>query len=81
MGADGAVATCRARAPLPALAGGRPLRRHAGELGGEGRARPSADRIAALLADKGSDAVREELTKAGIDAVIPARRNRKGPAA
>lgn len=42
---------------------------------------PSADRIAALLADKGSDAVREELTKAGIEAVIPARRNRKGPAA
>jgi len=41
-----------------------------------------ADKIEALLADKGydADAVREELTKAGIEAVIPAKRNRKNPA-
>lgn len=41
-----------------------------------------ADEIEALLADKGydADAIREELAKAGIEAVIPAKRNRKNPA-
>lgn len=41
-----------------------------------------ADRIEALLADKGydADAIREELAQAGIEAVIPAKRNRKNPA-
>ena len=40
-----------------------------------------ADKIEALLADKGydADAIREELAKAGIEAVIPAKRNRKNP--
>jgi transposase len=41
-----------------------------------------ADKIEALLADKGydSEAIREELAKAGIEAVIPVKRNRKSPA-
>lgn len=41
-----------------------------------------ADRIAALLADKGydADAIREELARAGVEAVIPAKRNRRDPA-
>jgi transposase len=41
-----------------------------------------ADRIEALLADNGydADAVRDELAKTGIEAVIPAKRNRKDPA-
>jgi len=41
-----------------------------------------ADKIEALLADKGydADAIREELAKAEIEAVIPAKRNRKNPA-
>lgn len=41
-----------------------------------------ADKIEALLADKGYDAdvIREELAKAEIEAVIPAKRNRKNPA-
>jgi transposase len=41
-----------------------------------------ADKIEALLADKGydADAIREELADADIEAVIPARRNRKSPA-
>lgn len=40
-----------------------------------------ADRIEALLADKGydADAIREELAKVGIEAGIPAKRNRKEP--
>ena len=40
------------------------------------------DRIQALIADKGydSDAIREELRQAGIEPVIPSRRNRKQPA-
>jgi transposase len=40
-----------------------------------------ADKIEALLADKGydADAIREELARADIEAVIPARRNRKDP--
>jgi transposase len=40
------------------------------------------DRIAALLADKGydSDAIREELANAEVEAVIPAKRNRQNPA-
>lgn len=40
-----------------------------------------ADKIEALLADKGydADAIREELAKAEIEAVIPAKRNRKHP--
>jgi transposase len=41
-----------------------------------------ADRIEALFADKGydADAIRKELPQAGIEAVIPAKRNRKEPA-
>lgn len=41
-----------------------------------------ADGIEALLADKGydADAIREDLAKTGIEAVIPAKRNRKNPA-
>ena len=41
-----------------------------------------ADRIDALLADKGydADAIREELAGAEIEAVIPAKRNRRNPA-
>lgn len=41
-----------------------------------------ADRIDALLADKGydADAIRQELADAEIEAVIPARRNRRNPA-
>jgi transposase len=41
-----------------------------------------ADKIEALLADKGydADAIREELAAAGVEAVIPAKRNRKNPA-
>ncbi|WP_245442522.1 transposase [Mesorhizobium hawassense] len=44
--------------------------------------RMTADKIEALLADKGydADAIREELAKAEIEAVIPAKRNRKDPA-
>lgn len=40
-----------------------------------------ADRIDALLADKGydSDAVRDALTSMDVEAVIPARRNRRNP--
>jgi IS5 family transposase len=40
-----------------------------------------ADKIEALLADKGydADAIREELTKADVEAVIPAKSNRRGP--
>ena len=39
------------------------------------------DRIEALLADKGYDtaAIREDLRKADIEAVIPAKRNRINP--
>ena len=42
-----------------------------------------ADCIDALLADKGydSDAVRDTLTSMNVEAVIPARRNRRNPAA
>jgi transposase len=41
-----------------------------------------ADKIEALLADKGYDAdiVRDELAAAEIEAVIPAKRNRRNPA-
>ncbi|KQM90546.1 transposase [Sphingomonas sp. Leaf22] len=41
------------------------------------------DRIDALLADKGyhSDAVRDTLNSMDVEAVIPARRNRRDPAA
>jgi transposase len=41
-----------------------------------------ADRIDALLADKGydADAIRMELADAEIEAVIPAKRNRRNPA-
>lgn len=41
-----------------------------------------ADRINALLADKGydADAIRQELADAEIEAVIPAKRNRRNPA-
>ncbi len=40
-----------------------------------------AERIEALLADKGydADAIREELAKAGVEAVIPAKSNRRIP--
>ena len=40
-----------------------------------------ADRIDALLADKGydADAIRDELASAGIEAVIPAKSNRRNP--
>lgn len=40
-----------------------------------------AHRIEALLADKGYDAaaIREELAKAGVEAVIPAKNNRRIP--
>lgn len=40
------------------------------------------DKIEVLLADKGydADAIGEELAKAGVEAVIPAKRNRKNPA-
>lgn len=40
-----------------------------------------ADRIEALLADKGydADAIREELAAAGVEAVIPAKSNRRTP--
>lgn len=39
------------------------------------------DRIEALLADRGydADAIREEIAKAGVEAVIPARSNRRSP--
>ncbi len=42
-----------------------------------------SDRIDALVADKGydSDAVRDILTSMDVEAVIPARRNRRSPAA
>lgn len=38
-----------------------------------------ADRIAALLADKGydADAIRDELARSGVEAVIPAKSNRR----
>ena len=41
-----------------------------------------ADRIDALLADKGydADAIRDELASANIEAVIPAKSNRRNPA-
>ena len=41
-----------------------------------------ADRIDALLADKGydADAIREELADAEVEAVIPAQANRRNPA-
>lgn len=41
-----------------------------------------ADRIEALLADKGydADAIRHEIACAGVEAVIPAKTNRKRPA-
>lgn len=40
------------------------------------------DRIDALLADKGydADAIRDELASANIEAVIPAKSNRRNPA-
>ena len=40
-----------------------------------------AGRVEALLADKGYDAdtIREELAKAGVEAVIPAKSNRRIP--
>ncbi|APL93063.1 transposase, partial [Sphingomonas sp. BHC-A] len=40
-----------------------------------------ADKIEALLADKGydADAIREELEKAAVEAVIPAKSNRREP--
>ena len=40
-----------------------------------------ADRIDALLADKGydADAIREELANSDIEAVIPAKSNRRNP--
>ena len=40
-----------------------------------------ADKIEALLADKGydADAIREELAKAEVEAVIPAKTNRRQP--
>ncbi len=40
------------------------------------------DKIEAMLADKGydADAIREQLSDAGIEAVIPAKCNRKNPA-
>ena len=40
-----------------------------------------ADRIAALLADKGydADAIRDELARSGVEAVIPAKSNRREP--
>jgi transposase len=42
-----------------------------------------SDRIQALLADRGydADAIREEIAKADIEAVIPARKGRRAPAA
>jgi transposase len=41
-----------------------------------------SDKIEAFLADKGydSDVIREELAKAQVEAVIPAKSNRKSPA-
>ena len=38
---------------------------------------PSGNRIEAFLADRGydADAIREEIVAAGVEAVIPARRN------
>ncbi len=40
-----------------------------------------AERIEALLADRGydADAIRQELAKADIEAVIPAKKNRRTP--
>ena len=40
-----------------------------------------ADRITALLADKGydADAIRDELARSGVEAVIPAKSNRRVP--
>ncbi len=40
------------------------------------------DKIEAFLADKGYDAdsIRDEIAKAGVEAVIPAKSNRKSPA-
>lgn len=39
------------------------------------------DRIEALLADRGydADAIREEIAKAGVEAVIPTKSNRRSP--
>jgi len=41
-----------------------------------------SDRIEAFLADRGydADAIREEIAKAGVEAVIPAKSNRRNPA-
>lgn len=41
-----------------------------------------SDRIEAFLADRGYDAdvIREEIAKANVEAVIPAKRNRREPA-
>ncbi len=41
------------------------------------------DRVEALLADKGydADAIREEIEAAGVEAVIPAKSNRRVPIA
>ena len=43
---------------------------------------PSGNRIEAFLADRGydADAIREEIVAAGVEAVIPARSNRRNPA-
>jgi transposase len=40
------------------------------------------DKIEAFLADKGydADAIRDEIARAGVEAVIPAKSNRKTPA-
>lgn len=40
------------------------------------------DRIEAFLADRGydADAIREEIAAAGVEAVIPAKANRRAPA-
>ena len=39
------------------------------------------DQIEAFLADRGydADAIREEITAAGVEAVIPAKNNRRNP--
>lgn len=40
------------------------------------------DRVEALLADRGydADAIRQEIAKAAVEAVIPAKTNRRNPA-
>ena len=42
---------------------------------------PSGNRIEAFLADRGydADAIREEIAGAGVEAVIPAKANRRTP--